>query len=72
MKNRQRVNWWDFNESWECTHEFIRRDEDMICHRCKWVKYKIEIDAEEAHYRRIRKRDEALRVKNKHIDLFQF
>jgi len=56
----------------ECKHEFVARNEDLICHKCKWVKYKIEIEAEKAHHRRVRRRSEILRIKNKHIDLFQF
>ena len=70
--SRQLLSIDKFYRSWECKHEFIEQEEDLVCHRCKFIKYKIEIDSELFYVKRLKKNSELLMVKNKHIDLFHF
>ena len=72
MKYRQLIELASFNHAFECKHEFSQRGDDLVCHYCKWVKYKIEIEGEKQLMRRIERVSRRVEIKTKHISLFQF
>lgn len=68
VTHRQLMTWWKFHESWHCAHEFIKVDDDLHCHKCKHIKYKIELDAEADYIKKLNR----VKLSEGHIDLFHF
>jgi hypothetical protein len=61
-----------YNNFCDNNHDFIKSLDVLICKKCNWIKYKVEIDAEKIYMDKIERRNQWLNVKFKHIDLFHF